>query len=332
MSSAYVTGFARYIPHKRVTNHELSSRLDTSDEWIYGHTGIRARYVVDAEESTSDLAIRAAKEALKISNTSAGSIDFLLLSTSTPDYPGNLPATACIVQDAIGASNAAALDIGNACSGFVYGLEVARSLVVSGSVDRVLFICSEVYSRIVNWKDRNTCILFGDGAGAVLISSEPSEKGLYGEISTAILGTDGSKSQALVRKAGESKFPMQAEEFPLDCSYIAMNGRKVFNFAVEIIPKLIREVLEREKLRIGDIDVIVPHQANLRLIEATCRMHSIPRELFYSNISEYANTSSASIPIALVDVATEGVIKKGSIVLVLGFGAGFSYGASVIRF
>ncbi len=332
MSQAYIQGFARYIPEKKITNHELSKTLDTSDEWIYSHTGIRSRYIVADGQATSDLAIQAGKKAIANAQLTNTDIDLVIVSTSSPDYPGGIPSTACIVQHALGLEQAGAFDIANACSGFVYGLEVARNFVCAGTAQNILFICSEVYSSIVDWTDRSTCVLFGDGAAAVVVSAEHAAGACAGEISPAILGSDGNYARALMREAGGSRIPLNSPDYTRQAAYLFMHGRRVFNFAVRIIPQVIAEILDLEQLTLSDIVAIVPHQANQRLLESACRNKNIPVDLFFSNIAKYANTASASIPIALSNMAEQDKLQQGNIIIALSFGAGFSYGANVIRF
>lgn len=319
-----------YLPQRILTNNELARTLDTSDEWVYSHTGIHERRIAAENEAASDLGYEAAVAALdnlqKEENISARDIDLILLATSTPDYPG-LPATACIVQDRLAAENAGAMDLTAACTGFVYALETAKNFVQGGGARNVLVIGAEVYSRIVNWKDRSTCVLFGDGAGAVLVSPAPdgSERGIFG----AILRSKGQGAEHLFCPAGGSRNPYK-EGMPEEELYLQMNGRKVYIFAVQVIIDTINKLLDMHGLTIDDIDHIIPHQANRRIIEAACKRQSWPEEKFFMNMDRYANTSSASIPIAMEEMQRKGLLKRGDKVLCIGFGGGLTFGGNYL--
>jgi 3-oxoacyl-[acyl-carrier-protein] synthase-3 len=307
-----------------MTNDELSQFVDTSDEWIYSHTGIRSRHIAADDVAASDLAVEAARAALEKANMPADQIDFIVLSTSTPDYPG-LPSTASIVQDRIGATNAGAMDVVAACTGFAYGVSTARAYVESGMAETVLVLGAEVYSKILNWDDRSTCVLFGDGAGATIVqaSSEPG-------IVDAVLHSRGSGAKKLLRPAGGSREAYEPGVTPIERTKLYMDGRRVYMFAVQAIIDIIEELLERNHLTIDKIDHIVPHQANERIIDAACKRAGYDRDLFFVNIAEYANTSAASIPIALAEMQERELIKKGDRIITLGFGAGLAYGGNLI--
>ncbi|NNM67337.1 MAG: ketoacyl-ACP synthase III [Spirochaetales bacterium] len=306
----------RYIPERCVSNDELSARLDTSDEWIFSHTGIKTRYLAADNETTSSLALRAAQAALERAGKAPGEVDLILVATGSPDYPG-FPSCASIVQEQLGCSQAAAMDVVAACSGFVYAVETARSFLVSGAARLVLVIGSEVFSRILDWSDRATCILFGDGAGAVLLGTD---EGLppNGDFRRSLLMSDGSGAETLTSRQAHSP-------------YLFMNGRRVYNFAIKIVPELVGKILSENGLALDDLRWIVPHQANARIIESTAKGLGIPLNRFYMNIARYANTSGASIPIALDEMNEKGLLKRGDWVLLVGFGAGLTAGVNLFR-
>jgi 3-oxoacyl-[acyl-carrier-protein] synthase-3 len=308
------TGF--YVPEKCVSNKELSKTLETSDEWIFSHTGIKTRYLAAENETTSSLALRAAQSALERAGKAPEEVDLILVATGTPDYPG-FPSCASIVQDQLGCRQAAAMDVVAACSGFVYAVETARSFLVAGSAKLVLVIGAEVFSRILDWSDRSTCILFGDGAGAVLIGSGeglPSN----GDFRRSILMSDGSGAETLTSRQAQTP-------------YLFMKGRSVYNFAVRIVAELVQKILNVNGLVLEDVRWIVPHQANARIIEATAKGLGIALSRFYMNIAQYANTSGASIPIALAEMDEKGLLNRGDWILLVGFGAGLTAGANLFR-
>lgn len=312
------TGY--YVPTKRVTNDELALKVETSDEWIFSHTGIRSRYLAAPDESTSDLAYKAAFSALQNAKLSPDDLDMILVATSTPDYLG-FPSVACLVQEKLQATRSGALDLSAACSGFVYAFEVARSLIVAGSARNVMVIGAEVFSRIVNWQDRNTCVLFGDGAAAVLLGADG-----VSPFYSSVLHSDGSESLALMRPAGGVKAPRASNEADY---LVAMDGRKVYNFAVKAIKDCILEILDKNQVPLAAVTWIVPHQANIRIVESAANRLGIPMDRFYMNIHEYANTSGATIPLALAEMDVKKLLKKGDLVLTVGFGAGLTYGANL---
>jgi len=316
------------VPERRITNDELAAALDTSDEWIRSHTGIGARHVAGPSVVTSDLALEACRKVLDKARVPSSEIDFVIVATVTGDYIG-FPSVSCIVQDKLGASRAAAMDICAGCTGFIYGLEVARSFIVSGVAKKILVVGAEIISRIVNWKDRNTCVLFGDGAGAALVTAENGDD-TRGIISS-ILRSDGSGAQLLYRPGGGTKFPITDEAFESSASHIHMDGRQVYNFAVKVVTDGILELMEKGGVCLSDVAWIVPHQANERIIEAASKRSKIPLSKFFVNIEEYANTSAASIPIALSEMQSKGLVKQGDLLLTFGFGAGLTYGGNLIR-
>jgi len=321
-----ILSIGAYHPTKVITNDDLSRTLDTSDEWIRSHTGIEKRHIASDEEAASDLAVKAAKKALERAHIDAESLDCIIIATTTSDYP-SFPSTACIVQDKLGAVHAYAFDIMAACSGFTYGMEIGRSLIVSGAAKKVLLAGTEVLSRFINWNDRNTCVLFGDGAGAVILGETSEGSGIIG----SILGAEGSGADCLIRRAGGSRQPIpEGSTMPKE-AFLAMDGRKVYNFAVKSTTDIISGLMSRYKLTLDAVSYIVPHQANIRIIEAASSRLKIPMEKFFINISEYANTSAASIPIALNDMYERGLLKRGDCILTVGFGSGLTCGGNALR-
>lgn len=320
---AHIVSVGSFVPPRVMTNDELAKIVDTSDEWIFTHTGIHARHIAAEDVAASDLGVEAARMALEKASIPADEIDLVLLATSTPDYPG-LPATASIVQDRLGARRAGAMDLVAACSGFVYGLSTATAFVDAGQAQTVLVIGSEVYSKIIDWNDRNTCVLFGDGAGAVVV-----RPGDGPGVRDSVLHSIGSGAGALYRPAGGSRERCTADT-PQERTKLQMQGRQVYNFAVQAIIDTIDELLARNHLSIGDVDHVVAHQANVRIIDAACRRAGYPASIFFKNIAEYANTSAASIPIALDNMEDRGILERGQTVITVGFGSGLSYGGNLL--
>ena len=326
---AYIRSVGSYVPPRRMSNHELAEFVDTSHEWIYSHTGIAYRHIASEDEAASDLALPAARKALEAADLTASEIDLVIVATSTPDYIG-LPSTACVVQDAIGATNAGAMDIMAVCTGFVYALETARAFVRSGSARHVLLVGTEVYSKIMDWSDRNTCVLFGDGAGAVVVS--PVENGGEGgsRIIDSILRSEGSGAGSLLRPCGGTRKAYLPGQTPASELALQMDGRKVYVFAVRAIVDTVVEILERNQLAFDDVSYFVPHQANRRIIESAAKRLGISADRFYLNLEEYANTSAASIPLALDEMNTKGLLHRGDTIVTIGFGAGLTYGANLL--
>lgn len=325
---AVVRSVGAYIPIRRMSNHEFSEFLDTSDEWIVSHTGIKYRHIAAGNQAASDLAAEAAQKAIQRAGMSPGDIDLILLATATGDFNG-FPATACIVQEMIGAKHAAAMDITAGCTGFIYGIETARSFIEAGSTQNVLLVCTEVLSRIMNWNDRNTCVLFGDGAGAVLLSAQDGESS--NGVLASYLRAEGAGARMLERTAGGTRFPYNPKQTNTDELYLRMDGRGVYNFAVRVIIEAVEAILVQNDLSVDDVQHIVPHQANIRIVQASAKRAKIPMDKFYMNIQEYANTSAASIPLALNEMHEKGILREGDLVLTVGFGAGLTYGSNLIR-
>ena len=344
-----IIGTGRAVPPKRVSNDDLAALIDTSDEWIRSHTGIRNRHLADESTACSDLAAEAAKNALamaagysgedaserdRVAAEIAETIDIIVLATVTADYYGT-PSTACVVQDKIGARSAAAFDINAACTGFVYGLETAAGLLnISAQRKRALVIGSEVLSKLINWDDRGTCVLFGDGAGAVVLEKTADDgsdgisrrSGLF----QTLLYADGSGNESLMMRRGGTRSPFKKGEVIDVPICVEMNGQEVYNFAVKAITDTLDALMKAGDIKVDDIARIVPHQANARIVQAAARRLRIPLEKFYLNIEEYANTSSASIPIALDEMNRGGLLKKGDLILTVGFGGGLTYGGNII--
>jgi 3-oxoacyl-[acyl-carrier-protein] synthase-3 len=320
-----------------MTNADLAKFVETSDEWIFSHTGIKERRIAQPDQAASDLGVAAAQEALRggillspeSGEIDADDIDLILLATSTPDYIG-LPSTACVVQDRLGIKKAGAMDMVAACSGFIYALETARNFVESGSAKNVLVIGTEVYSKIVNWKDRSTCVLFGDGAGAVVVSASP--EGSPSRLMRSVLGSRGSGVEHLLRRAGGTRKAFVPGETPEEELYLTMNGRQVYIFAVQAIIDTIKELLEINNLTFDQIDHVVPHQANRRIIEASCKRTGWPEDKFFMNMDRFANTSAASIPIAMDEMVKKGILTRGQTILTIGFGSGLTYGGNLFVF
>jgi len=323
--SVVIRAIASWIPPLRMTNDDLASRLDTTDEWIRSHTGIGARHFAPDGMQTSDMAAEAAKAVLQKAKISPHEIDYIVVATATPDYFG-FPATACIVQDKIGAHGCTAFDITAGCTGFIYALNVASSLLESSHQRHALVIGAESLSRITDWNDRSTAVLFGDGAGAAILSriDEPGRGCL-----SFILGADGggAKDLYLVQPERTSTFERPQPIIPV----ISMNGRKVYDFAVKSITVMIERLMHKTVYRLEDFAWIVPHQANARIVQAAAKRFSIPPGKIFMNIEEYANTSAASIPIALAEMDEKGLLKPNDLVMLVGFGAGLTYGAAVVR-
>lgn len=324
-----ITGVGAYVPERRVHNDELAGLMDTSDEWIYTHTGIRYRHVAADEHATSDLAVFACRRALDNAGLEPEQIDLILVATSTPDYIG-LPSTACVVQEKLGIREAGAMDLVAACTGFVYGVETARTFVAAGAARHVLVVGSEIYSRIVNWKDRTSAVLFGDGAGAVVVSATEDAADESDRLLPAILGSRGSGAEDLCRLYGGTRHRYIPGETAESDILLQMDGRKVYNFAVGIIVDVIRNLLSRNGLTFSDVKYVVPHQANRRIITAGARRGDWDEDRFYVNMEEYANTSAASIPIALNEMQEKGLIMRGDLLLCVGFGSGLTYGGNLI--
>ncbi|CAM4090602.1 3-oxoacyl-ACP synthase [Bacillus manliponensis] len=303
-----ILGIGRYVPEKVVTNHDLEKIMDTSDEWIRTRTGIRERRIADDTINTSHMAVEAAKKALENANVSGEEIDLILVATVTPDY--SFPAVACVVQEAIGAKRAAAMDVSAACAGFMYGMITAQQFIETGAYKHVLVIGSDKLSKIVDWNDRNTAVLFGDGAGAVVMGAVSEGKGIL----SFELGADGSGGKHLYQE-----------------EYVMMNGREVFKFAVRQLGDSCLRVLEKAGLTKEDVSFLVPHQANVRIMESARERLDLPPEKMSMTIEKFGNTSASSIPIAMVEELQNGRIQDGDLIILVGFGGGLTWGAVALR-
>ncbi|MGF9695520.1 beta-ketoacyl-ACP synthase III [Paenibacillus sp. MABNR03] len=319
-----VIGTGKYVPEKILTNSDLEKMVDTNDEWIVSRTGIKERHIAAPDQATSDLAYEAAIKALESAGMTGSDLDLIIVATITPDSA--FPSTACILQDKLGAKGAAAFDLSAACSGFVYGLATATSFIQSGMYNNALVIGADCLSRITDYTDRNTCVLFGDGAGAVVVGEVPEGRGFK----SFDLGAEGAGGGLLQLEGGGSRLPASAETVENKKHYIYMNGREVFKFAVRVMGTATDEVLRKAGLGRTDVDLFVPHQANIRIIQSAMQRLELPEEKVVVNVDKYANTSAASIPLALVEAAEEGRMKAGDTILMVGFGGGLTWGASVL--
>ena len=320
-----IVGTGSYVPEKILTNADLSRMVDTSDEWITVRTGIKERRVAAKDENTSDMAAKAALNALEQANIKPEDVDLILVATATPDML--FPATACFVQKKIGAKNAACLDISAACAGFLFGIEIAQQFITSHTHDTVLVIGAEKLTSITNWADRNTCVLFGDGAGAALLQHRGRA---HGVISTHI-GSDGQYTDILFMPGGGSRCPITKENVDLNLATIHMLGKEVYKQAVTAMLSAAKKALDLAGLTIDDISCVIPHQANLRIIEAIADRLKIPLEKFYVNLDKYGNTSAAAVAIALDEANRSGRIKTGDYVLMVVFGGGLTWASTVIE-
>lgn len=324
MRKVGIVGVGEYLPEKILTNKDLEQLVDTSDDWITTRTGIKQRRLVSRHEAASDLATQAAKKALKDARLRPEALGLIVVATITPDM--QFPSTGCIVQANLGAKNAACFDISAACAGFVYGLAVAEQFIVGGRVKFALVIGAEVLSSITDWQDRNTCVLFGDGAGAAVLTQVKS-----GGILSTYLGSDGSKKDLLMIPAGGSRLPASFTTVSKRLHYVKMQGNELFKLAVKIMTEAAHIALKKAGLKCSDVDLVIPHQANMRIIMAMTKRLGLHREKLYLNIEKYGNISSASTATALCEAVKEGKLKKGDIVLLDAFGAGLVWGACVIK-
>ncbi len=314
---AQITGWGKYLPQKVLTNQDLELLVNTSNAWIMSRTGIRERRIAADDETASSMAVRAAGDALKIAGLEPRSLDLVIVATCTPEYI--FPACASLVQSSLGAKNAAAFDVNAACSGFIYALATACQFVTSGAYNNILVVGSEVYSRILDWKDRSTCVLFGDGAGAVVVQASDAPAGLL----SFVLGNDGSRANSIYTPGpcGLSRGPY----------YITMNGPEVFKFAVNVICLATRQAVKSAGLEMSDIELVVPHQANIRILKSAAKALELPPEKVFINVDRYGNTSAASVPIALCEAVEERRLKDGDHLVLVGFGGGLSWAAMVLE-
>lgn len=323
MPYAHITGWGMAVPEPILTNADLSRMVDTNDEWIREHSGIRERRIAREQEFPSTLAVQASIKALEIANLKPTDLDLIICSTSTPEYI--FPATACIIQDQLGASRAGAFDLLAACTGFIYATNMAAQAIRSGSIKNALVIGTETLSRFVNWKDRNTCILFGDGAGAFVLQASETPGGVL----SSVLHSDGSGADLLTLAGGGSRYPASESTLHDGKHYIHMDGKAVYRFATRVMAQATTEALEAAGLTTADVRWIIPHQANLRIIESAARGLKLPMDRFIVNLDKYGNTSTASIPIAAVEAMQKKQINPGDKIVLVGFGAGLTWGALV---
>ena len=325
MQAVGITGLGSYVPERVLTNLDLEKMVDTSDEWIVTRTGIRERRIAADDQAASDLALPATREAMAQAGITSEDLDLIVVATVSPDMP--FPSTASLLQDRLGASHAAAFDLGAGCSGFIYALSVAAQPVASGAFRNVLVIGAEALSKITDWTDRSTCVLLGDGAGAVVLQPVEEGRGLL----SFSLGSDGSGAPLLHMPAGGSRLPASEQTVRDRLHYIHMAGNEVFKFAVRILEEVALKVVGQSGLSIDQVNLIIPHQANARIVDAAAKRLNLPIERFFCNIDRYGNTSAASIPIALHEAVKAGRVQPGDLVLLVAFGAGLTWGAALLR-
>ena len=322
--SVRIAGWGKYLPARVVDNHELERMVDTSDDWIRARTGIVERRIAAPEETTCSMAVRAARPALDMAGVGAGELDLIIVATGTPDHLG-FPATGSLVQEALGATRAGAFDVGAGCGAFGYGLVIGAQFILAGAQRNVLVVGSDAMSRVIDWRDRTTCVLFGDGAGAVVLRATDRPGGLL----SFVLGSDGCGAAKLYVPAGGSKQPASHESVEARAHFLKMDGRDVFRFATRVIPGSILEALDIAGLTTADLDLVIPHQANIRIIEHARKKLELPPERVFTNVDKYGNTSSASIPVALCEALEQGRIVEGDTLAMCAFGAGLCWASAI---
>lgn len=323
MPYAHITGWGISVPEPVLTNDDISKMVDTSDEWIRERTGIRERHIAREDQFPSTLGREAAIKALQVANLAPTEIDLIICTSSSPEYIW--PPTACLIQDQIGATKAGAFDLQGVCTGFIYATNMAAQAIRSGSIKNALVIGTETLSRFINWKDRSTCILFGDGAGAFVLQASD----IPGGILSAVMRSDGSGAESLILKGGGSRYPASESTLVENMHYVEMDGKAVFRFATRVMGQAAKEALEKAGMTTDDVQWIVPHQANYRIIETAAKYLKMSLDKFVINLDRYGNTSTASIPIATVEAVEKGMIKNGDKIVLVGFGAGLTWGALV---
>ena len=326
MVSVGIIGLGSYVPPHEMSNEDWMEFVDTSDEWITTKTGMKKRRIASPDVCTSDLAVEACKQALKNANLHPKDIDLLILATSSPDVP--LSSTAGIIQDKLGCVNCAAFDINAVCAGWVHALDIGSRFVGTSGYENVLVVGSEIYSRILNWKDRATCVLFGDGAGAAVLSKVKSGDGILG----SWLMSDGSGSSVIEIPSGGVRTPFNSDNFEEGQQYFHMDGRAVWDFAIEAFPQAVTNALSKVGKTIDEVDLIIPHQANINIIKKGMEKLGLDMEKTFTNLHKYGNTAGASVPIAMHEAMDKGLIKEGSLVVTAAFGGGLAWGANVIQF
>jgi 3-oxoacyl-[acyl-carrier-protein] synthase-3 len=325
MPFAHITGWGMYVPEPILTNDDIAKMVETNDEWIRDRTGIRERHIARENEFPSTLGVEAALRALQVANLAPTELDLIICTSSSPEYI--FPATACLIQDQIDATKAGAFDIQAACTGFIFATNMAAQAIRSGSIKSALVVGTEVLSRMVNWKDRNTCILFGDGAGAFVLQASDKPGGVI----SAVMHSDGSGADALSIPGGGTRYPATEATIHEGKHYVQMDGKEVFRFATRVMGRAVLEALENANMKIEDVHCIVPHQANYRIIETAARYLKMPLDKFVINVDRYGNTSTASIPIATVEGLQKGRINPGDKIVFVGFGGGLTWGAMVVE-
>lgn len=325
MRYARITGWGKYVPSRILSNHDLEKMVETSGEWIYSRTGIQERRIAAPDETVTTMSVAASRAALAVAGLNAADLDLIVVGTSSSDYL--VPSAASMLQYELGAERAAAFDVRAGCAGFVYGLVIGTQFIANGTYRHVLVVGAEIISRFLDWCDRDTCILFGDGAGAVVLQVSEQPTGLL----TYQLGSDGAEYDALFVPGGGSKHPFSQEVLDQKWQYMKMDGRRLYRFAVTKMPAVALEALSVAGLSPPDITLLIPHQANLRMLQSICQRLGVPEEKVFINIHKYGNTSAASIPIALCEAVEEGRISSGNYILLLGFGAGVTWAAGVIQ-
>ncbi len=327
MVRAYIVSTGMAVPEKVINNFDLETMVDTTDKWIRERTGMFERHVSDENTAASDLALIASQQALDQAGMDPAELDAILLATISGDYAW--PATACILQHKLGAKNAMAFDLSAACSGYIYGLSMSQAYIESGRYKNILLIGVDLLTKVVDWTDRGSCVLFGDGAGASIIQPNGSSSG---GILETVLGADGSTVDLLCQPCGGSRFPITEEAIRQKKHYLYLNGREIFKHAVRVMTQTCHDVLKRCNLSLEDIKLIIPHQANVRIIEAVAQRLGVSIDRFFINVEKYANTSAATIPIALHEVREKGLIQSGDYVLMVSFGGGMTWGGGVVQF
>jgi 3-oxoacyl-[acyl-carrier-protein] synthase-3 len=322
---AHIIGWGKYAPTKVVTNEDLAKTVDTSDGWIHERTGIRERRIASGKESTALMALHAAREAIETADIDPRELELIIVATASPEYP--FPATACLVQDGLGADHAGAYDLEAGCSGFVYAISTAAGMIRGGMYKTILVVGAETLSRFVDWNDRGTCVLFGDGAGAVVLRGSDAPGGVL----ASVLGSDGSGGELLMVPGGGSKNPAGPETVTSGMHYIKMNGREVYRFATRVMAQAARQTALQAGWSLDQVDLFIPHQANTRIIDSASKALKIPPDKVFVNIERYGNTSAASIPIALCEAIDEGKVKPGDRLLMVGFGAGLTWAACALQ-
>ena len=323
--AVHIVGTGSYVPDRVLTNADLEKMVDTTDEWITTRSGIKERRIAPDWMCTSDMATEAARRAMDQAGVREDEIDLIICATITPDTP--FPATACLIQKKLGAKRAAAFDVEAACSGFLYGLEIGQQFITSGTYNTVLVVGAEKLSTIVDWHDRNTCVLFGDGAGAAVLRSRGEEHGIL----TTCMGADGSLADILLMPAGGARYPATKESVGAGMHYLKMDGKEVFKNAITAMQTAAEEALRRCNLTIDDIKCVIPHQANIRILEALADRLGAPMEKVYVNLHRYGNISAASVAIALDEAAREGRFQRGDLVLLIVFGSGLTWASCAIQ-